>query len=30
MTAFVARVCQSLPVRDFRSVHAALLAEASV
>lgn len=29
LTAFVARVCQSLPKRDFASVHAALLAEAS-
>ncbi len=29
MTAFVARVCQSLAARDFASVHAALLAEAS-
>jgi subtilisin family serine protease len=30
MTAFVARVCQPLAARDFASVHAALMAEASV
>jgi subtilisin family serine protease len=30
MTASVARVCQGLPRRDFESVHAALLAEASI
>jgi len=30
MTAFVARVCQPLAARDFATVHAALLAEASI
>jgi subtilisin family serine protease len=30
MTAFVARACQTLPVRDFESVRQALLAEASI
>jgi hypothetical protein len=30
MTAFVARVCQPLAVRDFATVQAALLAEASI
>jgi subtilisin family serine protease len=29
MTAFVARACQALPARDFASVYAALVAEAS-